>query len=292
MKNNLLNRAITALNNAGFEVVGFSHKRPWAENKPLKLKVIPVFESREELLGELGLKGDPAPQKSPDFSKRSSGETCDLVRLLGAQDWRHALRLTQEVIRAGSDAASAFNVGDFVRVKFDVPAANYDGVDFPALHVDEKVKIIDVEDDKAIFNFDDIIFQSAINAKDTNEGGFSASALAKYLNNEFLVAMDISGVLLANSDELMISLPTALELFGDKEYWAAESNYFDEPHQIEHFENEKNRVKSWENETDWYWTASARASSSAIFCICYARGYSGNSAASSVGGVAPVFCVA
>ena len=285
MNGNLVNRAIAAMNGAGFEVVGFKRKG----YGPLKLKVV----SGDVEPGELGYKGTPVPQISPDFSivKRSPGETCDLVRYLGASDWRNAISLTQEVIRAGKSAA--LNVGDFVHVEFDVPAASYDGVEFPALHVDEKVKIIDIEDVKVVFNFDDIIFQSAVNAKDTNVGGFSASALAKYLNHEFLDAMGITDVLLANNDGLEISLLTALELFGDKEYWEAESNYFEEPRQIEYFENEKNRVKSFEKETDWYWTASARASSSSYFCICTNYGLShGGNAASEVGGVAPVFCVA
>ena len=284
MINDLLKRAITAMNNAGFEVVGSSHKRPWAENKPLKLKVIPV----DMVHGELSYE---QPEVFIDAGmRREPGEAYSLQRLLGASDWRHALSLTQEVIRAGKTAA--LNVGDFVRVKFDVPAASYDGLKFPALHVDGKVKIIEMENDNVIFNFDDIIFQSAINANDTNEGGFSASALAKYLNNEFLDAMGISDMLLANHDGLEISLPTALELFGDKEYWPAESNYFEKPHQIEFFKDEKNRVKSFEKETDWYWTASARASSAADFCHCDHNGLSNSYYASAVGGVAPAFCVA
>jgi hypothetical protein len=284
MKDNLLNRVITALNNAGIQVIGFKGSKYGT----LKLKVI----SNGPEPGELGYKGEAAPQRSPEFSivKRSVGETCDLVRYLGASDWRHAINLTQEVIRAGK--ATALNVGDFVHVKFDVPAANYDGVDFPALHVDEKVQIINANDDKVIFNFADIIFLSAINANDKNEGGFSQSALAKYLNNEFLAAMDISDVLLANHDELDISLLTAFELFGDEEYWVARSNYFDEPHQIEFCKNERNRVKSWKNETHWYWTSSARASSAALFCYCNNSGGSYDGNASSVGGVAPAFCVA
>jgi hypothetical protein len=287
MINDSLNRAISAMNNAGFEVVGFSWKEAVGIT-PLKLKVIPVDMEH----------GGP-DYKPPGFLvteitgpvERDPGETCNLQRLLGASNWRHALSLTQEVIRAGKIAA--LNVGDFVWVKFDVPAASHDGVEFPALHVDEKVIIINVDDDKVIFNFDDIIFQSAINDNDKNEGGFSASALAKYLNNEFLDAMGISDMLLANHDGLKISLPTTLELFGDKECWAAESNYFEEPHQIKYFKNEKNRMKSWENETDWYWTtASALDSPAAWFYGVTGTGFCASSSASVVGGVAPVFCVA
>jgi hypothetical protein len=281
MKSNFVNRAITAMNNAGFEVIGFKRK----DYGPLKLKVIP--NSVET--------GEPGCEKREVITiartaGRDPGETCNLARFLRAQDWRHALSLTQEVIRAGSTAA--LNVGDFIRVKFDVPAASYDGVEFPALHVDGKVQIIEKEDDKIIFNFDDIIFQSAVNAKDTNAGGFFASALAKYLNHEFLDAMGITDVLLANNDGLEISLLTAFELFGDREYWEAESNYFEETRQIEYFKNEKNRVKSFDDETDWYWTSSVRASSSSYFCYVNNIGLSSSHFASAVGGVVPAFCVA
>jgi hypothetical protein len=216
---------------------------------------------------------------------------CDLVRLLRAQDWRHAFSLVQEVLRCDS---SLLNLGDFIRVEFDVPSATYDGVDFPARHIKADVRIVEVVDDKAIFNFDEIIFCSAINAKDKNAGGFHISALAKYLNAEFLQAMNVPG-LLANNNGLYVSLPTATELFGDGEYWEPESNYkevFDEPEQLSFFRQIKNRIKVFEDDTHWYWTASASASSAAAFCYVNSNGISIYYNASAAGGVAPVFCVA
>ena len=285
MYNNLVNRAITAMNNAGFEVLGFKKK----DYGPLKLKVVSAGPEP----GELGYKGTPVSQRSPELSivKRSPGETCDLVRYLGASDWRHALSLTQEVIRAGNTAA--LNVGDFIRVSFCVPEASHKDVNFKNLNVtDAKVQIVHISPNKIIFNFDGIIFLSAINAKNKNDGGFKESALAEYLNNEFLAAMDISYLLLENNNEQDISLPTAFELFGDEEYWAPESNYFDEPRQIDFFKNIKNRIKVWEGDTHWHWTSSARASSSSNFCHVNINGNSNHDDANSVGGVAPVFCVA
>jgi len=281
MINALLNRAILAMNNAGFEVVGFSNKR-----QPLKLKVMPA-----EKLGEFGHK--PEKANAVERGGRTIGETCNLERYFGANDWRHAFRLVQDYI--GNGPAEDLNLGDFIRVKFDVPAASYDGVKFPALHVDGKVLIVEAEDGKALFNFDEIIFKSAINARDTNKGGFSETALAKYLNNEFLDAMGISDVLLANKDGQRISLPTAYELFGeDDERWAPETNFFDEddPSQLSYFRQIKNRIKVWEDDTHWYWTSSVRASSAAHFAHCNNYGYSSGSYASAVGGVAPLLCVA
>jgi len=273
----LVNHAVSALTEAGLDVVSLDVKE---NGKLLKLKVIP---------------SDPGPiaAKASAIGKpgRDWEEKCDLMRSLGAQDWRHAFSLVQEFIRVSP--AEDLNPGDFIRVEFDVPAASYDGVDFPARHIDGKVEIVEAEDSKVVFNFADIIFKSAINAKDTNKGGFSASALAKYLNKEFLDAMDILGVLLENNEGQYISLPTATELFGAEEYWVPKSNYLDNPFQFDFFKEIKNRIKVWENDTHWYWTSSDSASSAAAFCRCGHAGISTNFGyASSEGGVAPGFCVA
>jgi hypothetical protein len=289
MKNNLLNRATAALNNAGFQVIGFKQKGC----KPLKLKVIQ--DGPEP--GESGYKGIPAPQRSAGFSivKRSIGETCDLVRFLGAGGWRHAFNLVQEVIRAGK--ISALNPGDFINVSFDAPAASHKGVGFEALHIGGKVIITAIEEGKVVFNFDDIIFRSPINEENTNKGGFHASALAEYLNTGFLNAVGIGDVLLACNGEWQknghkITLPTAYEVFGDEEYAEAPSNFFEKPRQIDFYKRVKNRIKAFEDDTHWYWLASARASSAANFCGVSHNGGSSYSVASAGCGVAPAFCVA
>ena len=283
--NKTLNRLTAALSTAGFLITKFS-KRPWSSK--IKLQLLTKH-------GKLENPETPETTNS-ELERRHVGERSDLTRYLRAQDWRHAFSLSQEVLRSGDP--SLLNIGDFIRVEFDVPAAKHDGVLFPALHVDGKVQIIEVVDGKIIFNFDEIIFLSAINAKDVNEGGIHASALGKYLNTEFLDAFGIGDVLLAcngtweKGKEHKISLLTAYELFGDEDYWEPESNYFDEPQQFSFFKKIKNRIKVWEDDTHWYWTASARASSAAYFCICGYHGYCSRINASAAGGVAPVFCVA
>jgi hypothetical protein len=278
MKDDYLNRLDTALSKAGFLITKYSFK-PWKGGQ-VKLRVQSFKQEKTEY-----------PETINHSGQRTAGETYDLVRFLNAQDWRHAFNLVQEAIRAGR--TDSINAGDFIRVSFEVPAAEYQGVSFKKLIIkDAMVRIFEIVDDRVIFNFDDILFKSAINAKDTNAGGFDGSALADYLNNEFLNAMGISDVLLANNNDSKITLLTAHELFGDSEYWEATSNFQKEPHQMDCFKNEKNRIKSFENETQWYWTSSERASSAAYFCICNSYGSSGSHYASSVGGVAPAFCVA
>jgi len=280
--NKILSRLTETLSSVGFLITKFSHK-PWKAGE-IKLclrscKVHGVPETSETST-ETGI----------ELTERTVGEKSNLVRLLKANDWRHAFSLVQDIAENGDPAL--FNMGDFIPVEFDVPAASHDGLDFPARHIKGKVQIIEVMDNKVLFGFDEIIFKSAINAKDKNEGGFSQSALAKYLNTEFYNAMGVN-VLTENNDGLFISLPTATELFGDDEdYWEPETNYFDEPEQLSYFTNTKNRIMVWEDDTHWYWTSSKRASSAASFCICGNNGDSGNDGASSVGGVAPVLCVA
>ena len=291
MQTGIRNSAITALLDAGFEVIDFKKEdRGFLLNPLLKIKA--VFDGPETRPLKRG-------GKEPDLSKaeaelmeiinrRRAGEIFDLSRVLVASDWRQAFRFARDFASIGGGGA-----GDFIRVSFEVPEAEYQGVKFEKLVVNNAmVKIVEIDNGNIIFNFDDILFNSAINAKDTNDGGFDGSALACYLNNEFLNAMGISDMLLANKNDRKITLLTAHELFGKREYWEEETNFQKEPHQMGCFKNEKNRVKSYEDETEWYWTSSARASSAAIFCRCGTSGYSSNHTASSVGGVAPAFCVA
>ena len=281
MDNNLVDRAIAALDNAGIEVVKYSGKPRGA----LKLKVVFGSPGQDETTLYNTL---PAPSLHVEKAKRCPGETFDLSRVLGTSDWRHTLGLVQKSLRAG---LPIIDVGDFVRVSFEVPAAEYQGVKFPKLTIkDAMVRIVDITDGIAVFNFEEILFESAINATDTNYGGFMDSALSHYLNTEFNDAMGISDLLTTNHDGMNYSLLTAQELFGKSEYWEGKTNW-NNGEQIPCFESEKNRVKDFEKETRWYWT-SASASSAANFCSCHSSGDSGYHSASAVGGVAPAFCVA
>jgi hypothetical protein len=274
--NSYLNRIISVLEDAGFLVTGFSHK-PWIGHCPMRLE---VFPTKKKPQAQVILK-----------TNRHPGEIVNLERYLMAEDWRDALYQIHEMVQDGKTAG--FNPGDFILVSFDVPEANHKGVNFEALQIrDAKIQIVEIQNDKIIFNFDEILFLSAINAKDKNEGGFRESALAEYLNTEFLNALDLSEELIPNNDAQKISIPTACELFGNEKYWEATSNFFDKPHQIDFFKSIKNRIKVWEEDTHWYWLASPRASSAAGFCICGTNGRSTSSNASAVGGVAPAFCVA
>ena len=290
MNNKLLIRAITALNDAGFEVLNHAEQGTFTAIGISHDVKDPVSERRETGPGpkEFG-KGYNFIQSDSVLSRRTE-ETWDLAGAIDTSDWREALKSLQQIIRIGG--YSLFNIGDFLHVSFEVPAAEHQGVKFEKLKIENaKVQIVEILPDRVIFNFDKILFESAINAADTNDGGFMGSALSHYLNAEFNDAMGISDLLTTNHDGMNYSLLTAHELFGKSEYWESKTNW-NKGEQIPYFENEKNRIKVLGNETSWYWTSSPRASSSSIFCYVNYNGNSHDNYASAVGGVAPAFCVA
>lgn len=283
MNNKSLNRAITALDNAGFEIKALAE-----QNEIYFLGVT------DEMVFNNHFKCEKEPEPERTNKLRLPGENFNICRIAGIynlDDWRGAISRVQAMLQDGK--AASFQVGDFLYVSFEVPEAKYDGFEFKKLKiVSAKVVIVEKTPNRLIFNFDEIIFKSSVNVKDTNKGGFSQSDLSKYLNGAFLEAMGIKDYLVSTKDRCHITLPTAYELFGDSEYWEAESNFFDEPKQFNYYESEKNRVKVFENETHWHWTSSARAASSSSFAYVLDDGVSHSCCASAVGGVAPAFCVA
>ena len=310
MRNNLADRAITVLENAGFEVIGFRKKKSnlpggiivageleaedleVSDDTLLKLWVKPSGQERPELSEpkEFG-KGYKFIQSDSGLSRRP-GETWDLASMMDTNDWRKTLKSVQKMIQNG--CYSLFNIGDFLYVSFEVPAAEHQGVKFEKLKIENaKVQIVEILPNWVIFNFEEILFKSAINAANTNDGGFEDSALSRYLNTEFSDAMGISDLLASKHEDMNypISLLTAQELFGDSEYWDSKTNWSNGD-QIPFFKNEKNRVKVFENETSWYWTSSPSASSSSAFCHVGTGGVSRGHNAGYSGGVAPAFCVA
>jgi hypothetical protein len=52
------------------------------------------------------------------------------------------------------------------------------------------------------------------------------------------------------------------------------------------------RIKRYNGSRDWYWLSSPQSASAAYFCNALSYGYASYTSASSLGGVAPAFCVA
>jgi len=278
MNNRLLTSAISALDSVGFDVKLFCY------SDSVELDCLGVKFTGIPLLEE-NCKKEPTVPAKRESNVHFPGETYSISRITGAVDWREALSLAKE------DRANEIHVGDFIYVSFEVPEAEHKGVKFPKIKIENaKVVVVARTADKIIFNFEEIIFKSAINANDTNDGGFMDSALSHYLNTEFAEALNISDFLITNHDGMNYSLLTATELFGENKYWDNKTNW-NNIRQISYFKNEKNRVKTFEDETAWHWTSSPKAHSASYFCLVGNNGNSSNYNASNVGGIAPAFCV-
>ena len=191
------------------------------------------------------------------------------------------------------------HVGDNCFIKVKVPDIYIDGIKFEALDIPKTEVIVShvFDDGKIAFQFEDVLFFSAINPTATNEGGFQASTLSKYLNNHFLPYV-FSGViekLNQNIHGQRVTPPTVYEVYGDDEEGCDVKavNWSDEPMQHDFFKKIKNRIRTYDNDTKWWWlSVPYRASNTTSFAYVYSHGYANYGTANTTGGgVAPCFCV-
>ena len=155
---------------------------------------------------------------------------------------------------------------------------------------------------EVIFMFDDIYWQSSMNSRDTNRGGWAESKVADYIQNEIqpLLPDELLAVIksrkikqkLDNMEytrESKLWLPSKTELFGESERYV-ECDFGDK--QFSLFTTERSRVKCKENgETDWYWLRSPYVDYSTSFWIVYYYGGSSDYTASYTYGVCPCFSI-
>jgi hypothetical protein len=221
-----------------------------------------------------------------------TGERRDLVKLLGCKHWTDVILFITEC-----KILPEIKVGDFFKLPVIVEETEINGLEFEELNIREtEVIVIEVSNEKIIFQFDDIIFHNAVNAKNTNSGGLSKSDLGEYLNSKFLVAVfgtGIASMLTSNKDGMKITLPTLFEVFGDRD--DKSMNWSDDPYQFEYFKKIKNRIKTFDNDTNWWWLANPTAARATHFCGVSGSGlasYSILGASEVSGGVAPAFCAA
>jgi hypothetical protein len=218
-------------------------------------------------------------------------ERYDLKEMLLCDDWVSTARAIAEVARSGNNGL--IRPGDYFMVPVKAEGGTFGGLDFEALDIPETELTVvrTTPDGKIIFNFEEVLFYSAANLKNTSEGGFRKSALCEYLNGPFLAALDpIRDVLTKNKDGNRVTLPTAFEVFGD-DYWGKDGNWEESPTQFEYFRKVKNRIRVKDNDTRWWWLSTAIAT---LFAYVYYDGDAYGDAFASIayGGVAPAFCVA
>jgi hypothetical protein len=228
---------------------------------------------------------------APKIGETYTGERRDLKELLGCKDWVSTALAITVIARQGN--GGLIKPGDYFRLPIKANAGSFGGLKFEALDIPETELVVvqTTLDGKIILNFEEILFFSAINNRPTNEGGFKESALCKYLNTQFLDALDpIRDILQKNKDGNLIALPTAHEVFGDNDDSDA-VNWDDEPRQHEYFKKIKNRIKTKNNDAVWWWLSTPNAGNGARFCYVNSGGNADYNYASTTYGCSPCFCL-
>jgi hypothetical protein len=257
-----------------------------SEQEAMNKIIIPELKSSVSAIAwELGHTG---PEKKCLYT----GERRDLQLLLGCDGWVETFHAIHNLIDSGG--IRDIKAGDFVRLPVKVRGGSFGGMMFNELDIEEtELAAAHVFDNKIVFQFEEILFQSAINARPSSEGGFSKSALAAYLNERFVESLSpITGLMKFNKHGQKVTLPTLFEVFGktDEDDLEQDSNWTEEPVQFEYFMKIKNRIRAADNNTRWSWLSTAAYSTH--FCLVSSGGYFGYYNASNTdGGVAPAICV-
>jgi hypothetical protein len=217
-------------------------------------------------------------------------ERRDLKELLLCADWVSTAHAIAEVARGGNNGL--IRPGDYFMVPVKAEGGTFGGLRFEALDIPETELTVvhTTPDGKIIFNFEEALFYSAVNAKNTNEGGFSRSALCEYLNGPFLDALGpIRDALTRNSDGDLVTLPTVFEVFGD-DHWGKDVNWEESPTRFEYFGKVKNRIRVKGDDTKWWWLSTAAYATT--FALVYGHGHASyGHAGNTDGGVAPAICI-
>ena len=149
----------------------------------------------------------------------------------------------------------------------------------------------EVYKDSALFLFDEYVAIKAMNKKNTNEGGYEASDLRKYLQSDEALDIFPEGLkprLLPFENGDLLRIPTREEIFGEED-----AEYFEDipGKQWELMKQRKNRVAYFENEWEWGWLQNRRNNSAAHFALVPYAGYCNYANASAANGVRPAFLI-
>lgn len=145
------------------------------------------------------------------------------------------------------------------------------------------------KENEVLFAFKDILSKEApMNEDWTNEGGYEASRMAKYLDTEIfdLLPDDLQEVIKERRGH-KLWLFSRREVFGEDGWYVCPE---DDVH-ILYYQESENRIKLRDGDPDWWWLASPNAAYAANFCSVDIYGLSSNYGASISYGVAPGFCV-
>ncbi len=142
-----------------------------------------------------------------------------------------------------------------------------------------------VTDDKIMLIFDDYVTKRPMNESNTNNGGFEASDLNKWLHTEFVEALPYS----IRARLTDVTIPTVGEMFGWDDEW--DRNHFeaDNDKQLPLMKQRRNRVTYYDNECEYGWlrNATKKDFSSAYFAYVGDGGAASYDGASGSCGVRP-----
>ena len=211
--------------------------------------------------------------------------------------YRKYIEMTAE--KESKEAMEAYCINDelaikeFVNALFGVPAKS----DLKDAEVGDKttiklvglgeftVTVHKVTDDKVMLIFDDYVTKRPMNESSTNNGGFEASDLNKWLHTEFIKALPYS----IRARLTDVTIPTVGEMFGWDDEW--DRNHFeaDNDKQLPLMKQRRNRVAYYDNECEFGWlrNATKKEFSSAYFAFVLYDGYTGYYDASDSRGVRP-----
>ena len=142
-----------------------------------------------------------------------------------------------------------------------------------------------VKDDKILFMFDDCVAKMPMNDTHTNEGGFEASELKKWMDTELFKSFP----LWMRKRMSGLSVPSYGMMFGHDDWY--ENFVPDEDEQLPIMKKRKNRVSDYQDNYCWYWLSNAttKVVSSTNFANVFNIGYANyNNAGNSIG-VRPIF---
>lgn len=121
-----------------------------------------------------------------------------------------------------------------------------------------------VTDDKVMLIFDDYVAEKPMNATDTNNGGFEASDLNRWLHTEFVKALPYS----IRARLTDVTIPTVGEMFGWDDKWNRDHFVADNDKQLPLMMKQRyNRVANYSIELCWLRNATKKEFSSAYFAL-------------------------
>ena len=110
-----------------------------------------------------------------------------------------------------------------------------------------------VTDDKVMLIFDDYVTRRPMNESRTNNGGFEASDLNKWLHTEFVKALPYA----IRARLTDVTIPTVGEMFGWDDKWNRDHFVADNDKQLPLMKQRRNRVAYYNNECECGWLRNA-----------------------------------